>query len=101
MAPDAGMTLEYVHGDGGAVSNRFLMQFVADIARTIVRASTLPELSALGAVLSGTLGMGIHTSLASLEALLQAFEDYAPGMDVTQAEDYHADWLVAVRQIVS
>ena len=45
--------------------------------------------------------MGIHTSLASLEALLQAFEDYAPGMDVTQAEDYHADWLVAVRQIVS
>ena len=59
MAHEAGIALEYIHGDGGAVSNRFLMQFVADITRYQVRASSLPELSALGAVLAGTLGMGV------------------------------------------
>jgi glycerol kinase len=101
MAQDAGMTLEYVHGDGGAVSNRFLMQFVSDVTRTTVRASTLPELSALGAVLAGMLEMGIHASLDALEALPQAFADYTPGMDVTQAENYYASWLAAVRQILS
>jgi glycerol kinase len=101
MAQDAGMTLDHVHGDGGAVNNRFLMQFVADMTRATVRAATLPELSALGAVLAGTLGMGIHTSLAALEALPQTFEDYAPGMDVTQAENYYAGWLAAVRQLLS
>jgi glycerol kinase len=101
MAQDAGVTLEYVHGDGGAVSNRFLMQFVADITRTTVRAATLPELSALGAVLSGTLGMGVHGSLAALEALPQTFADYTPQMDAQQAEAYYAGWLAAVRKVLS
>ncbi len=100
MAQDAGMTLEHVHGDGGAVSNRFLMQFVADITRHHVRASTLPELSALGAVLSGTLGMGVHASLAALEALPQPFEDYAPAMDAEQAAQYYAGWQSAVRHVL-
>jgi glycerol kinase len=101
MAQDAGITLDYVHGDGGAVSNRFLMQFVADITRTTVRASMLPELSALGAVLAGMLGMGVRESLAALEALPQAFADYAPQMDAAQAEAYYAGWLAAVRQVLS
>jgi glycerol kinase len=101
MAQDAGMTLDYVHGDGGAVSNRFLMQFVADITRYRVRASTLPELSALGAVLSGLLGTGQVESLSACEALPYAFEDYAPVMDVQQADDYYAGWQAAVRQVVS
>jgi glycerol kinase len=101
MAQDAGITLEYVHGDGGAVSNRFLMQFVADITRTTVRAATLPELSALGAVLAGTLGMGVHGSLAALEALPQTFADYTPQMDAAQAEAYYAGWLAAVKKVLS
>jgi glycerol kinase len=101
MVQDAGITLEYVHGDGGAVSNRFLMQFVADITRTTVRAATLPELSALGAVLAGTLGMGVHESLAALAALPQPFADYRPKMDAQQAEAYYAGWRAAVRKVLS
>ena len=101
MAQDAGIKLEHVHGDGGAVSNRFLMQFVADITRATVRAATLPELSALGAVLAGMLGMGAHASLTELDALPQSFEDYTPTMSVQQAEEYYAGWLAAVRQVLS
>ncbi|NJL93748.1 MAG: hypothetical protein HC915_08440 [Anaerolineae bacterium] len=50
MVADAGIDLQRVHGDGGMVNNRFLMQFVADMIRYPLRASRLPELSALGAV---------------------------------------------------
>lgn len=100
MAQDAGVALDYVHGDGGAVRNRFLMQFVADITRYRVRASTLPELSALGAVLSGLLGTGKADSLAAFEALPHAFDDYAPVMDAQDAQRYYAGWQSAVRQVV-
>jgi hypothetical protein len=36
-----------------------------------------------------------------LEALPQAFADYAPQMDAAQAEAYYAGWLAAVRQVLS
>ncbi len=50
MAQDAGVGMQYIHADGGAVGNRFLMQFVADMNQLNVRAAQTPELSALGAV---------------------------------------------------
>ena len=37
MEEDAGLTLQFVQGDGGAVRNRLLMQSVADISRRTVR----------------------------------------------------------------
>ncbi len=101
MAHEAGITLDLIHGDGGAVSNRFLMQFVADITRYQVRASILPELSALGAVLSGMLGLGVCGSLEELERLPHRFVDYMPVMDAPQAERYYAGWQAAVRQVLA
>ncbi len=100
MAQDAGVTLEHVHGDGGAVSNRFLMQFVADMTRYTVRASSLPELSALGAVLAGALGMGVYADLHALDQLPHAFVDYVPSMDLESAEQYYAGWRAAVQQVL-
>ena len=58
-----------VHADGGAVRNAFLMQFVADMNQLKVRAAQTPELSALGAVFSGCLGLKIYTSLEDLQNL--------------------------------
>lgn len=100
MAHDAGVTLSLVHGNGGAVRNTFLMQFVADITRLTVRASTLGELSALGAVFAGALGTGLYTSLADLEQLALASTDYQPVMDASQAHDYYAGWQAAVRRVL-
>jgi glycerol kinase len=101
MAHEAGIALEFVHGDGGAVSNHFLMQFVADVTRYKVRASSLPELSALGAALAGALGMGVADSLEGIERLPHTFIDYSPAMDARQAEDYYAGWQAAVRQVLT
>lgn len=95
------VSLEHIHGDGGAVNNRFLMQFVADVTRYKVRASSLPELSALGAVLSGALGMGVYDSLEGLEQLPHTFVDYVPLIDAQQADACYAGWQAAVRQVLT
>ena len=100
MARDAGIPLAQIQADGGGVSNQFLMQFVANMLGLTVRASQLPELSALGAVFSGLLGMEIANSLAALEDLPSAFDDYSPQMPREQAETYYANWQVAVKRVL-
>jgi glycerol kinase len=100
MAQDSGVPLETLRADGGAVSNRFLMQFSADMTGLPLRASTLPELSALGAVFSGLLGMGVAASLDDLAALPAAFEEFTPAMSADQAARHYAGWEAAVRRVL-
>jgi glycerol kinase len=100
MAQDAGISLSLIHANGGAVQNTFLMQFVADTSRLQVRASTMGELSALGAVFSGALGSGLYTSLADLEKLPHTFSDYLPQMPPDQAEACYAGWQAAVQRVL-
>ncbi|NJL58216.1 hypothetical protein HC928_26205 [bacterium] len=94
------MTLTSVKGDGGAVANRFLMQFTADMTGLAVHAANLPELSALGAVFSGLLGSSVYDSLAALEALPAGFEAYAPAMDPHTADRLYAGWQAAVQRVL-
>lgn len=100
MAQDAAMPLVLVHADGGAVRNSFLVQFIADITRITVRASSLPELSALGAVFAGALGMGLYPSLEALAQLPLDFVDYTPQIDPAEAERYYAGWQTAVQRVL-
>lgn len=100
MGQDAGIMLNLVHANGGAVRNAFLMQFVADITRLTVRASTLGERSALGAMFAGALGLGIYTALTDLQKLPLAFVDYVPMMDAHLAEHYYAGWKTAVLRVL-
>ncbi len=101
MCEDAGMNLSMVHADGGAVRNTFLMQFVADMNQLTVRAAQTPELSALGAVFAGALGIGIHTSLRDLEDLPASFTEYQPILPHEQVERLRAGWQRAIRQVLS
>jgi glycerol kinase len=101
MSSEAGMPLGYIHADGGAVRNRFLMQFVADITRVGVRAAKVPELSALGAVLSGALGKGIYRSTTELQDLPADFVEYTPKISETESSRYKAGWANAIQQILS
>jgi glycerol kinase len=101
MKDASGLAMQAIHADGGAVRNRFLMQFVADITRLTVRAAQTPELSPLGAVLMGALGVGVYTSLADLEHLPAGFTEYCPQMPAAQAQSLIAGWQRAVRQVLS
>lgn len=101
MVQDAALDLQRVHADGGMVNNRFLMQFVADMTRYDVRASNLPELSALGAVMSGMLGMEVVPDLAALKKLPHRFADYSPTMPEHLAKTYYNGWLDALEQVLN
>lgn len=98
MVKEANVEFQFLHADGGAVTNRFLMQFMADMLGITVRASSLPELSALGAVFSGMLGMGVVNSIAELEKLKMGSVDYVPQMDTASADRYYQGWLQAVQR---
>ena len=100
MVQDAEMPLALVHADGGAVRNGFLVQFIADMVGIRVRASSLPELSALGAVFSGGLGMGVYSSLDDLERLPLEYVDYEPQMSPDQVEQFYAGWKNAVQRVL-
>jgi glycerol kinase len=100
MCAEAGLAMQQVHGDGGMVSNQFLMQYVADVTGLTVRASTLPDLSPLGAVLAGLLGLKRYHSLDDLDALPHTFTNYVPQTDSEHAASAYAGWLSAVKQVM-
>lgn len=101
MVQDAGVPLQHIHADGGAIQNSFLMQLVADVLQVTVRASRMAELSAQGAALAGMLAMGIYESLADLEQTRQPFVDYEPGISSIEANRAYQDWLLAVNQVLA
>jgi glycerol kinase len=100
MDQEAGVNLQQVQADGGAVNNRFLMQFVADITHLTVQASLLPELSALGAVFTGLLGMGVYDDLNAIAQLPHKTNSFNPVMPVETAKQFYAGWQKAVQQVI-
>lgn len=101
MSNDAGIELKTVHGDGGAVSNSFLMQSVADLNQNTMLASKLPELSALGAVFSGLLGMKTYQSPVELEALPSEYTKFTPLIEACESNYLLSNWHSAVQQILN
>jgi glycerol kinase len=92
------LPLQSLHGDGGATTNRFLMQFTADLNNAELRVATMPDCSPLGAVLAGMLGLNVYDSLQQLAVLPQADIVYTPAMPAQQTQDFYAGWQHAVRQ---
>jgi glycerol kinase len=101
MGQEAGITLQHIHADGGAVQNAFLMESVANVTQVTVRASRLPELSAQGAALAGMLGLGIYDSPQELKQLKQPYVDYEPTIAYDEAEKAYEEWLLAVNQVLA
>jgi len=100
MVKEAGVNLHLIHADGGAVRNKVLMQFVADLNQLDVHVALTPELSALGAVFNGCLGLDIISSLDDLETLALDFYEYKPSMSPDCANELFAGWQSAVRQVL-
>ena len=100
MASESKVGLQYICADGGAVRNRFLMQFVADLSGITVRVSQLQELSAFGAVLAGGLGLGLFNSLDELQRLPIGHIEYTPSMDMNQSLKLQDGWKKAIQQVL-
>jgi len=100
MEDEAGVDLRMIHADGGAVQNRFLMQFVADMNQLEVHAAQIPELSALGAVFSGWLGLKVFTSLEELSCLPSRSTKYEPAMAPETVNSLFSGWKTAVQKVL-
>ncbi|MBN1303947.1 MAG: glycerol kinase GlpK [Anaerolineales bacterium] len=100
MSEESGVRLNMIHADGGAVRNRFLMQFVADLNQLTVRAAQIPELSALGAVFNGFLGMNIYKSMEEINKHHFGFVEFSSSMDVECANNLFDGWQTAIQQVL-
>jgi glycerol kinase len=98
MAVDSGIKLRALHADGGPTRNHFLMAFTADVTRTPLIVSDVPEASAWGAAMNGLLGLKIYRSLDELSRLEGGSQRFLPKMKPKQAKQLHDGWMAAVKR---
>ncbi|HEX6230061.1 MAG TPA: glycerol kinase GlpK [Solirubrobacterales bacterium] len=89
--------LATLKADGGAVANRWLMQFQADLLGAPVIVPEIAETTALGAAFLA----GIATGRWSAEQVREIWREaarYEPGMDPERRRALHAEWRRAVER---
>ena len=101
MHTESGIALRSLRADGGATTNAFLMQFVADITGTELRVGTSTHLSPLGAAMMGMLGTGIVPSIAALAQLPREETVFQPEMDAARVVANCEGWRRALGQVLS
>jgi glycerol kinase len=91
-----GVALRDIRVDGGPTSNRFLMQFQADILGSPLRVASMPDVSARGAALMAGLSAGLWGGEAELAALVQPAEEYFPAMRQADRDTLVGGWEAAL-----
>ncbi len=93
----AGAPLEVLKADGGAVSNRWLMQFQADVLGAPVVVPRIAETTALGAAYLAGIATGIWDP-AQVDAMWQPRATYEPRMGPEARRGLLAGWRRAVER---
>ena len=93
----AGKPLELLRADGGAVVNRWLMQFQADVLGVPVAVPEIAETTALGAACLAAVATGASTVERVGESWRQAAR-YEPRMGADQREALVAEWRRALER---
>lgn len=96
MQRDAQIDLRQLRADGGAVGNRFLMQFQADMLGVPVDVPPIAETTALGAAYLSGLGSGFWRSRTELAASWRRAWHYTPNMERAEAKRLQRRWHQAV-----
>jgi glycerol kinase len=92
-----GERLEVLKADGGAVANRWLMQFQADVLGAPVIVPEISETTALGAAYLAGIATGLW-DLDEVEAMWREKERYVPAMGADERESLLSDWARAVER---
>jgi glycerol kinase len=93
----AGRELSELRADGGAVANRWLMQFQADVLGAPVVVPEIPETTALGAAYLAGIGVGRWDREEVAEMWREA-ATYEPRMGAAERERLLERWLQAVER---
>jgi glycerol kinase len=92
-----GVRLEALKADGGAVANRWLMQFQADLLGAPVVVPEVAETTALGAAYLAGIGAGLWDREQVREMWREAAR-YEPAMGEDEREQLRADWSRALER---
>jgi glycerol kinase len=93
----AGEALEVLKADGGAVSNRWLMQFQADVLGAPVVVPEIPETTALGAAYLAGIASGVWDA-EQVEAMWREAARYEPRMGEDERQTLLGEWRRAVER---
>ena len=89
MEKDAGIDLKELNTDGGITSNKFVMQFLADLLNKGVASIGIPDVSALGAAYLAGLHTKVYDSIEQLKTLNKVKKMFHPK---DNKEKYYREW---------
>ncbi|HTL58896.1 MAG TPA: glycerol kinase GlpK [Candidatus Limnocylindrales bacterium] len=98
MKQDSGIALHELRVDGGASSNKLLMQFQADILRVPVIRPKVVETTAAGAAYLAGLATGFWKSNADLQKSWQVDRIFEPVMNADEAAHRRNRWTEALKR---
>jgi len=98
MKADSKYPIEKLRVDGGAVANKFLMQFQADILGIPVEVPRITETTALGAAYLAGLATGFWESQEELFRIWKVDRVYKPQMSLEKRERLVEGWKRAVQR---
>jgi glycerol kinase len=98
MEHDAGTRLQELRVDGGAVGNRFLMQFQSDILGVPIEVPLKAETTSCGAAYLAGLAVGFWRNQEQIAAMWKVAERYQPRMSETERSRLCTEWLRAVER---
>ncbi len=101
MHIDAGIELNRLRVDGGAVANNFLMQFQADILGIDVERPTRIETTGLGAGYLAGLTVGVWNGIHDLESHRKIDAVFSPRVAIHQRQEKLDGWKNAIRKVMS
>jgi len=93
----SGERLAVLKADGGAVANRWLMQFQADVLGAEVVVPEVAETTALGAAYLAGIGTG-HWSAGDVRERWREAARYEPAMGADERESLLAEWRRAIER---
>lgn len=97
MNDDSGIDLKRLRVDGGAVGNKFLMQFQSDILGVPVEVPTVQETTALGAAYLAGLAVGFWKDKAEIAKQWAVQDTYNPKMADGDRDRLYGGWQTAVK----
>lgn len=100
MEADAGIRLQKLAVDGGAVQNHFLMQFQADLLGTQVERPRVNETTALGAAYLAGLAVGFWSSKEEIRRNKVVERTFLPQMAEERRAQLYAGWKNAVQATI-
>lgn len=98
MASDSGLAIHQVKADGGPSKNKYLMQFLSDMARTTVCVSSQEELSAIGVAYLAGISVGLYKKeelFASRE-----YTNYNYDLSVSEWKQKMNRWYGAIKKLL-